>query len=72
MNQQLIKNGGMTNHNHKKDAALIAVGLSTQLIAASLTFIAITGGIITFVLTNKNPTIWFFILYGSTLLAFVW
>ncbi|MCX2745325.1 hypothetical protein OO013_15715 [Mangrovivirga sp. M17] len=59
------------NEQHKKDAVLISVGLSSQLIAASLAFIAITGGIVTFVLTNRTPTCWFYTLYSFALIAFV-
>jgi len=63
--------GGMTDQENKKEAALISVGLSTQLIAASLAFIAIVGGIITFVLINNKPTFWFYALYAISLVSFV-
>ena len=61
----------MTDEEDKKEAALISVELSTQLIAASLAFIAITGGIITFVLSNRQPNWLFYLLYIISLLAFV-
>lgn len=55
----------------KKDSANISVGLSSQLIAASLTFIAILGGLITFVLDKKNPTLTFYILYAISFISFI-
>jgi|GEM_PF-1374417 len=70
--------GGTANKNNrqhattdKQEAAKIVVGLSTQLITAALAFIALNGGIITFVLTNNEPTIWFYILFVGTLASFV-
>jgi hypothetical protein len=61
----------MTDKDDKKDSANISVGLSSQLIAASLTFVAILGGLITFVLDKKNPTTFFYILYVCSFIAFI-
>lgn len=63
-------NGGTANTD-KQEAAKIVVGLSSQLISASLTFIAINGGIVTFVLTGKEPTFLFYCLFILSLISFV-
>lgn len=63
--------GTIENMDHKKDAALIAVNLSIQLITASISFIAITGGIVGFILTSKNANWIFNLLYFGAFTFFI-
>ena len=55
----------------KKDAANIAVGLSSQLINASLTLIALSGAFFTFILDKKEPTAFFYVTYVLTFLFLI-
>lgn len=54
-----------------KEASKFVVGLSTSLISAALTFIAITGAMLTFILTNRTPTPASHIFFIVALIFFV-
>lgn len=60
----------MPTPTDKKEAALISVGLSGQLINAALTLIALSGAFFTFILDKKSPTISFYLCYAFSFVAF--
>ena len=56
---------------NKKDAVSIGVTLSTQLISASLTMIAILGAFATFIIDKREVGLRFYILIGISFLTLV-
>jgi hypothetical protein len=56
---------------NKKDAVNIGVTLSTQLISASLTMIAVLGAFATFIIDKREVGLLFYVLIGISFLAFI-
>ncbi len=56
---------------NKKDAVNIGVTLSTQLISASLTMIAVLGAFVTFIIDKRDVGLSFYILIGISFFAFI-
>lgn len=61
----------MQEDEYKKEAVNIGVTLSTQLISASLTMIAVLGAFATFIIDKREIGLRFYILIGVSFLAFV-
>jgi hypothetical protein len=61
----------MQQDEYKKEAVNIGVKLSTQLISASLTMIAVLGAFATFIIDKREVGLLFYILIGVSFLAFV-
>lgn len=61
----------MQEVEYKKEAVNIGVTLSTQLISASLTMIAVLGAFATFIIDKREVGLRFYILIGVSFLAFV-
>jgi len=55
----------------KKDAVTIGVTLSTQIIAASLTMIAVIGAFATFIIDKREVGIFYYIIIGLAFILFV-
>ncbi len=55
----------------KKDAVNIGVTLSTQIITASLTMIAVIGAFMTFVMDKRYVGITYFLIIGGAFLCFI-
>lgn len=55
---------------NKKDAVNIGVTLSTQLISASLTMIAVLGAFATFIIDKREVGLLFYVLIGISFLTF--
>ena len=56
---------------NKKDAVNIGVTLSTQLISASLTMIAVLGAFATFIIDKREVGFLFYVLIGISFLSFI-
>lgn len=56
---------------NKKDAVNIGVTLSTQLISASLTMIAVLGAFATFIIDKREVGLLFYVLIGISFLTFI-
>ena len=61
----------MNDNSDKKDAVKIGITLSTQIITASLSMIAIIGAFITFVLNKKEVGSYYFACIGISFFFFV-
>lgn len=61
----------MEEDEYKKEAVNIGVTLSTQLISASLTMIAVLGAFATFIIDKREVGLRFYILIGVSFFAFV-
>lgn len=56
----------------KKEAVNIGVTLSTQIIAASLTMVAVVGGFVTFTIDKREVGVAYFTLVGLAFFSFVY
>lgn len=61
----------MEENEHRKEAVNIGVTLSTQLILASLTMIAVLGAFATFIIDKREVGLHFYVLIGISFLTFI-
>jgi hypothetical protein len=57
--------------DNKKESGKMVVALGSQLISTAMTMIALTGAMLTYILTNKDPSTWTYVFFGLAMVMFV-